>query len=239
LLNGYGGFGLSWTPGFTPWSLARVWLEMGGVVGWTILRGGGEFGQDWHDAGRLANKQNVFDDFIACGEWLVDNGWTSPSRLVSTGQSNGGLLIGATMTQRPDLFAACVPEVGVLDMLHYHEWTSGRWWVGDYGSADDPEQFAYLFEYSPVHNVREGTRYPATMVMVGAHDDHVVPGHSFKFAAALQHAQPDDAGAPILIRIETKTGHGGGKPVAMQVAERADMLAFFASALAIDVSLGG
>jgi prolyl oligopeptidase len=231
LMNGYGGFGVSWTPDFMHWTLSRVWLELGGMLGWTILRGGGEYGQEWHDAGRLANKQNVFDDFIACGEWLIANGWTRRDRLAITGMSNGGLLVGACMTQRPDLYGACVPQVGVLDMLHYHEWTSGRWWVGDYGSAENPDEFAYLYAYSPVHNVRDGVRYPPTMVMAGAHDDHVVPGHSFKFAAALQHAQ--DAPEPILIRIETKTGHGGGKPTAMQVAERADMLAFFTLALSM------
>jgi prolyl oligopeptidase len=230
LLYGYGGFDIALTPAF---AVSRhVWVERGGVLAIANLRGGGEYGKAWHDAGRLANKQNVFDDAIACAEWLVQEGWTSARRLAIQGGSNGGLLVGACMTQRPDLFGACVPEVGVLDMLRFHRFTIGWGWTSDYGCADDPEQFAWLHAYSPLHNLRPGTAYPATLVTTGDHDDRVVPGHSFKFAAALQAAQGGDA--PVLIRIETQAGHGAGKPTGKLIDERTDVLAFLERALGVE-----
>ncbi|PCH77790.1 MAG: S9 family peptidase [Planctomycetota bacterium] len=226
-LYGYGGFNISMTPRFSVSNL--VWMEMGGVFAMPNLRGGGEFGQEWHQAGTVHQKQNVFDDFIAAGEWLCDNGWTSPERLAIRGGSNGGLLVGACMTQRPDLFAACLPAVGVLDMLRYHEFTIGWAWASDFGTSADKDQFKTLYSYSPIHNVRDGVAYPATMITTGDHDDRVVPAHSFKFAATLQAAQ---AGTnPVLIRIETRGGHGAGKPTAMRIAEYADMWAFLANEL--------
>jgi prolyl oligopeptidase len=227
LLYGYGGFNIPVTPGFKPEWL--VWLERGGVLGVANLRGGGEYGRAWHDAGRLASKQNVFDDFAACAQWLIDAGWTRPERLAITGRSNGGLLVGASITQRPELFGAAVPEVGVLDMLRFHRFTIGWAWTSDYGSADDAEQFATLRGYSPLHNVRPGTAYPPTLVTTGDHDDRVVPGHSFKFAAALQAAQAGDA--PVLLRVDTAAGHGAGKPTAKLIDERADVLAFLDATL--------
>ena len=230
-LYGYGGFNIPLTPGFTVAGL--VWLERGGVLAVANLRGGGEYGREWHDAGRLANKQAVFDDAIACAQWLVDAGWTRPARLAIQGGSNGGLLAAACAVQRPDLFGACVPEVGVLDLLRFHRFTIGWAWTSDYGSPDDPEQFAWLRAYSPLHNLVPGTRYPATLVTTGDHDDRVVPAHSFKFAAALQAAQAED-GPPALIRIETDAGHGAGKPTAKLIDERADVLAFLVRALGAD-----
>ncbi|HVM00579.1 MAG TPA: prolyl oligopeptidase family serine peptidase [Egibacteraceae bacterium] len=227
-LYGYGGFSISLTPGFTVANL--VWLERGGVLAVANLRGGGEYGRQWHDAGRLANKQTVFDDAIACAEWLVATGWTRTDRLAIQGGSNGGLLAAACLVKRPDLFGACVPEVGVLDMLRFHRFTIGWAWTSDYGSPDDPEQFAWLHAYSPLHNLVPGTRYPATLVVTGDHDDRVVPAHSFKFTAALQAAQADD-GPPVLIRVETDAGHGAGKPTAKLIDERADVLAFLVRAL--------
>ncbi|MDP8930044.1 MAG: prolyl oligopeptidase family serine peptidase, partial [Actinomycetota bacterium] len=228
LLWGYGGFNAAVTPTFkVQWA---VWLEMGGLLAVASLRGGGEYGQEWHDAGRLANKQNVFDDFIACGEWVTGrSGWSRPDRLAIEGRSNGGLLVGACMTQRPDLFGACVAEVGVLDMLRYHKFTIGWAWVSDYGSAEDPEQFRWLMAYSPLHNLEAGTCYPSTLVTTGDHDDRVVPGHSFKFVAALQAAQGCDN--PVLIRIDTSAGHGVGKPTSKMIQERVDVLAFYLRAL--------
>lgn len=224
LLWGYGGFRASVTPMFKVQWL--VWLELGGLLVVANLRGGGEYGQGWHDAGRLANKQNVFDDFIACAEWLTGSGgWTQPERLAIEGRSNGGLLVGACMTQRPDLFGACLVEVGVLDMLRFHKFTIGWAWVSDYGSANDPEQFEWLMAYSPLHNLEPATCYPATLITTGDHDDRVVPGHSFKFAAALQAAQSCDN--PVLIRIDTSAGHGMGKPTSKCIEERADVLAFY------------
>jgi prolyl oligopeptidase len=230
LLYGYGGFDIALTPGF---AISRhVWVERGGVLAIANLRGGGEYGKEWHDAGRLANKQNVFDDAVACAEWLTGaGGWTRPERLAIQGGSNGGLLVGACMTQRPDLFGACVPEVGVMDMLRFHRFTIGWGWTSDYGCADDPEQFAWLHAYSPLHNLRTGTAYPATLVTTGDHDDRVVPGHSFKFAAALQAAQGGDA--PALIRIETQAGHGAGKPTGKLIEERTDVLSFLERALGV------
>lgn len=227
VLYGYGGFNISLTPGFSVSTLA--WLEQGGVYAVPNLRGGGEYGRAWHEAGQKHHKQNVFDDFIAAAQWLIDNKYTRPERLAIRGGSNGGLLVGAAMTQRPDLFAAAVPAVGVLEMLRYHKFTIGWAWVAEYGSADDPEHFANLLKYSPLHNLKPGTCYPATLIVTGDHDDRVVPAHSFKFAAALQAAQA--GGLPALIRIETRAGHGAGKPTAKLIAEAADVLAFLVQQL--------
>ncbi len=227
LLYGYGGFQIAIGPTFKPEWLA--WMERGGLLAVASLRGGSEYGRPWHDAGRLANKQNVFDDFAACARWLVASGWTRSGRIGISGRSNGGLLVGASLTQHPELFGAAVAEVGVMDMLRFHRFTIGWAWTSDYGCADDPEQFRWLLAYSPLHNIRPGVSYPSTLVTTGDHDDRVVPGHSFKFAAALQAAQAGEA--PILIRIDTDAGHGAGKPVSKQVAERADVLAFLDMAL--------
>jgi prolyl oligopeptidase len=222
LLYGYGGFNIPLTPAF---SISRVgWMEMGGVFAVANLRGGGEYGEEWHQGGTKLKKQNVFDDFIAAAEWLVANKYTSSRRLAIQGGSNGGLLVGACMTQRPDLFGACLPAVGVMDMLRFHKFTAGRFWVDDYGSSDDYEQFKAIFAYSPYHNIKAGAKYPPTMVTTADTDDRVVPGHSFKFAAAMQKAQAGDA--PILIRIETRAGHGAGKPTTKIIEEAADQLAF-------------
>jgi prolyl oligopeptidase len=211
-----------------------VWLEMGGVYAQPNLRGGGEYGEEWHEAGTLLRKQNVFDDFIAAAEWLVANQYTSPAKLAIRGGSNGGLLVGACMTQRPDLFAAALPAVGVMDMLRFHKFTIGWAWTSDYGSSDDAAQFRAIYAYSPLHNLKPGTRYPATLVTTADHDDRVVPGHSFKFAATLQ---ADQAGpAPVLIRIETKAGHGAGKPISKQIEETADSWAFVARNLNMQVA---
>jgi prolyl oligopeptidase len=230
-LYGYGGFNIALTPGFSPADAA--WLELGGVHVVANLRGGGEYGKQWHDAGRLANKQNVFDDFIAAAEHLVSAGYTSPKKLAIAGGSNGGLLVGACLTQRPDLFGAAVAAVGVLDMLRFHKFTIGWAWTSDYGSADTREGFETLIRYSPLHNLRPGTRYPATLVLTSDHDDRVVPLHSFKFAAALQAAQGGDA--PILIRIETKAGHGAGKPTNKIIEEQTDKLAFLVRVLEMEI----
>jgi prolyl oligopeptidase len=230
-LFGYGGFNISMRPQFTVPNL--VWMEMGGVYALANLRGGGEYGKEWHDAGRKLKKQNVFDDFIAAAEWLIANKYTRPERLAIGGGSNGGLLVGAAMTQRPDLFAATLPAVGVMDMLRFHKFTIGWAWVSDYGSAENPEEFKALYAYSPLHNLRPGTRYPATLVTTADHDDRVVPAHSFKFAAALQAAH--DGPAPVLIRIETKAGHGAGKPVSKQIEEHADRWAFLVDNLGMKV----
>ena len=227
LLYGYGGFNISLTPSFSVSRLA--WLERGGVLAIANLRGGGEYGRAWHEAGILANKQNVFDDFIACAEWLTTEGVTSPAKLAIQGGSNGGLLVGAAMTQRPELFGAALPAVGVLDMLRYHSFTIGWAWASDYGSSDNPEAFKHLIKYSPLHSLKDGTVYPATLVTTGDFDDRVVPAHSFKFAAALQQAQAGSA--PVLIRIQTKAGHGMGKPTKMLIQEQADIWAFLVDAL--------
>jgi prolyl oligopeptidase len=222
ILYGYGGYRISLTPSFkVPW---LVWVERGGVLAVACLRGGGEYGKNWHDAGRLANKQNVFDDAIACAQWLIDQGWTTTPQLAIQGGSNGGLLVGACLTQRPDLFGAAIAEVGVFDMLRFHHFTIGWAWISDYGDPDDPDAFATLYAYSPLHNIRQGTAYPATLLVTGDHDDRVVPGHSFKFAATLQAHHAGDA--PVLLRVETSTGHGAGKPTAKLIDERADVLAF-------------
>ncbi|MDP9318919.1 MAG: prolyl oligopeptidase family serine peptidase, partial [Actinomycetota bacterium] len=227
LLYGYGGFQIPVGPMFKPEWLA--WMERGGLLAVASLRGGGEYGKAWHDAGRLANKQNVFDDFAACLRWLAASGWTRPERIGISGHSNGGLLVGASITQHPELCGAAVAEVGVMDMLRFHRFTIGWAWTSDYGSADDPEQFRTLLAYSPLHNIRPGVSYPTTLVTTGDHDDRVVPGHSFKFAAALQGAQAGEA--PILIRVDTDAGHGLGKPVSKLIDERADVLTFLELAL--------
>ena len=222
MLYGYGGFNISQTPSFSITRLA--WMEMGGVYAVANLRGGGEYGEEWHKAGTKLQKQNVFDDFIAAAEYLVEENYTNPSKLAIFGGSNGGLLVGAVTNQRPDLFGAAIPAVGVMDMLRFHKFTAGRFWVDDYGSADDPEEFKALYAYSPYHNIKPGTEYPAVMVTTADTDDRVVPGHSFKYAAAIQQAQAGDA--PVLIRIETRAGHGAGKPTDKVVQEYADRWAF-------------
>ena len=231
LLYGYGGFDIPLTPGFSVPRLA--WLEMGGILAVANLRGGGEYGEDWHKAGTRLDKQNVFDDFIAAAEWLIANRYTRSDKLAIQGRSNGGLLVGAVMTQRPELFGAALPGVGVMDMLRFHEFTAGRFWVDDYGSAEDPGEFRALSAYSPYHNLTPGTRYPATLVTTADTDDRVVPGHSFKFAAALQWAHRGDV--PVLIRIETRAGHGGGKPTGKRIEEAADEWAFLVSALGVEL----
>ncbi|MCH2142053.1 MAG: prolyl oligopeptidase family serine peptidase [Phycisphaerales bacterium] len=236
LLYGYGGFNIPLLPVFSASRL--VWMEMGGVMAVANLRGGGEYGRDWHLDGTKLKKQNVFDDFIACAEWLIEHDWTRPSRLAIQGGSNGGLLVGAAMTQRPELFGACLPAVGVMDMLRYPEFTIGRAWVPDYGDPKVEEEFRALHAYSPYHNLKVGTRYPATMVTTADTDDRVVPGHSFKYAAALQHAQSDEAGAPpVLIRVDRKAGHGAGKPTSMRMDEVADTWAFLIKSLDAPVSV--
>lgn len=223
ILYGYGGFNVSLTPGFS--TANSVWLEQGGIYAVPNLRGGGEYGKEWHNAGTKMKKQNVFDDFIAAAEYLIDNNYTSSDYLAIRGGSNGGLLVGATMTQRPDLMAVALPAVGVMDMLRYHKFTAGAGWAYDYGTSDDSrEMFEYLYGYSPVHNVKDGVEYPATMVTTADHDDRVVPAHSFKFAAELQDKHDGDE--PVLIRIETKAGHGAGKPTSKIIQEYADLFGF-------------
>ncbi|MCL4108857.1 UNVERIFIED_CONTAM: hypothetical protein GTU68_050481 [Idotea baltica] len=231
LLYGYGGFNISLTPGFSVSRLA--WMEMGGIFAMPNLRGGGEYGEPWHKAGTKLKKQNVFDDFITAAEWLIENKYTSKERLAIMGGSNGGLLVGACMTQRPDLYAACLPAVGVMDMLRFQRFTAGRFWTDDYGSSDNPEEFRVLKAYSPYHNLEGGIQYPATMVTTADTDDRVVPGHSFKFAAQLQACQSGTN--PTLIRIETRAGHGSGKPTAMIIEEAADKWAFLAKNLRFEI----
>jgi len=233
-LYGYGGFNAPMTPTF---AVSRaVWLERGGMIAVANLRGGGEYGKAWYDGGRLANKQNVFDDFCAVARWLTTSGWSRPERIAINGGSNGGLLVGACLTQAPELFGAAVPEVGVLDLLRFHKFTIGWAWMSDYGNPDDPLDYAWVRAYSPLHNVVPGKAYPATLVMTGDRDDRVVPGHSFKFTAALQTAQGGKA--PVLIRVETSAGHGAGKPTSKLIAERTDMLAFLEHALITAPSSG-
>ena len=222
LLYGYGGFNISLTPYFSISNLAL--LENGGVYALPNIRGGGEYGEEWHQGGTQLNKQNVFDDFIAAAEYLIAEGYTSSEKLAIRGGSNGGLLVGACMTQRPDLFQVAIPQVGVMDMLRYHKFTIGYYWVPDYGSSDDKEQFENLIKYSPLHNVKEGVCYPATMITTADHDDRVVPAHSFKFAAELQAKQ--SCNNPTLIRIETKAGHGAGKSTEKIIEEASDLWAF-------------
>lgn len=230
LLYGYGGFNISLTPRFSISYLA--WMEMGGIVAVPNLRGGGEYGEQWHLAGKTVDKQNVFDDFIAAAEWLIRERYTSTPRLAIRGGSNGGLLVGAVMTQRPELFGACLPAVGVMDMLRYHRFTAGRFWVDEYGSIDNSDHFAALLKYSPYHNLKPGN-YPATLISTADTDDRVVPMHSFKFAAALQHAQQGPA--PVLIRIETRAGHGAGTPTTKLIESTADYWAFLVKTLNMEL----
>lgn len=229
-LYGYGGFNISLTPSFSVTQL--VWMEQGGVLAIPNLRGGGEYGEQWHQAGTKLNKQNVFDDFIAAAEWLIANQYTCRKKLAIGGGSNGGLLVAACMTQRPDLFAAVLPAVGVLDMLRFHKFTIGWAWCSDYGSPENAEEFKALYAYSPLHNLKPGTHYPATLITTADHDDRVVPAHSFKFAAALQAAHAGEA--PVLIRIETKAGHGSDKPTSKIIEEVADKWAFLIRVLGIE-----
>lgn len=221
-LYAYGGFQINRTPGFNP--SAIMFVEQGGIYCEANLRGGSEYGEEWHKAGMLENKQNVFDDFIAAAEYLIANKYTSSDKLAIAGGSNGGLLVGACEVQRPDLYAVCLPAVGVMDMLRFHKFTIGWGWVVEYGSSDDEEQFEYIYKYSPLHNIKPGVEYPATLVTTADHDDRVVPAHSFKFAAQMQYCQAGDA--PILIRIESKAGHGAGKPTSKRIDEAADTYAF-------------
>jgi prolyl oligopeptidase len=234
LIYGYGGFAITRRPDFDPRRLQ--WMEMGGVYAIANLRGGSAYGRDWHDAGRLANKQNVFDDFINAGRALIEMGWTSPDHLAIHGRSNGGLLVGAVANQAPELFAAALPAVGVMDMLRFNQFTAGRFWVDDYGSPQDPEMFDVLYGYSPIHNVPEGGEYPATLITTADTDDRVVPGHSFKYAAELQASNTGDA--PTLIRIESSAGHGAGTPVSKLVEEAADRWAFIAYHTGLDPLAG-
>ena len=226
LLYGYGGFNISERPRFSAANL--VWMEMGGVYASANLRGGSEYGEEWHRAGTKLKKQNVFDDFIAAAEWLIANRYTRPQKLAIKGASNGGLLVGAVMTQRPELFGATLPAVGVMDMLRFQRFTAGRFWTNDYGSSDNADEFRALYAYSPYHNLKKA-KYPATLVTTADHDDRVVPGHSFKFAAALQEDQTGTA--PVLIRIETRAGHGAGKPITKSIDETADQWAFLVANL--------
>lgn len=229
-LYGYGGFNISLTPSFSVSNLA--WIEMGGIYAVPNLRGGGEYGEAWHQAGMKDKKQNVFDDFIAAAQWLIERKYTNNNKLAIAGGSNGGLLVGACMTQRPELFAAALPAVGVLDMLRFHKFTIGWAWCPEYGDPDREEDFKTLYSYSPLHNLREGTSYPATMIITADHDDRVVPAHSFKFAAALQAAHRGQN--PVLIRIETKAGHGAGKPTSKIIEEASDKWAFLVGNLGVE-----
>ena len=229
-LYGYGGFNVSLTPSFSIANL--VWLEMGGVYAVTNLRGGGEYGEAWHQAGMLHNKQNVFDDFIAAGEWLIANSYTSSEKLAIAGGSNGGLLVGACMTQRPDLFAAALPAVGVMDMLRFHKFTIGWAWCPEYGNPEEAADFHNLYGYSPLHNLQAGTKYPSTLITTADRDDRVVPAHSFKFAAALQATH--QGANPVMIRVETQAGHGAGKPTGKIIAEIADKWAFLVDNLGVE-----
>lgn len=231
ILYGYGGFDISITPSFSPATAA--WLQMGGVYAVANLRGGGEYGEEWHLAGTKLRKQNVFDDFIAAGEWLIANKYTSTPKLAISGRSNGGLLVGAALTQRPELWGATLPGVGVLDMLRFQKFTIGWGWISDYGSSDKADEFAALYKYSPLHNIKPGTKYPPTLITTADHDDRVFPGHSFKFAAALQAAQAGPA--PVLIRIETRAGHGAGKPTSKVIEEVTDQWAFLVKNLRMKI----
>ena len=227
LLYGYGGFNISLQPSFSVTRLA--WMEMGGIYAVANLRGGGEYGKEWHKAGTKLQKQNVFDDFIAGAEYLIEKRYTNSSKLSIFGGSNGGLLVGAVVNQRPELFGAAIPAVGVMDMLRFHKFTAGRFWTDDYGSSENPEEFQALLAYSPYHNVKDGTKYPGILVTTADTDDRVVPGHSFKYAARIQEAQVGDA--PVLIRIETRAGHGAGVPTDKVIADYADRWAFLVRTL--------
>ncbi|MGC1216586.1 MAG: prolyl oligopeptidase family serine peptidase [Phormidesmis sp.] len=232
LLYGYGGFNISLSPAFSVSNL--VWLELGGVYAVANLRGGGEYGESWHQQGIKTAKQTVFDDFIGAGEWLIEQNYTKTEKLAIAGGSNGGLLVGACITQRPDLFSAALPAVGVLDMLRFNQFTIGWAWESDYGSPQKEDEFKALYAYSPLHNLKSGTAYPSTMITTADHDDRVVPAHSFKFAAALQAAHAGEN--PVLIRIETKAGHGAGKPTTKQIEEATDKWAFLAHELGVDLT---
>ena len=221
-MTGYGGFNLNSTPYFSSYYL--TWMEFGGVLVMVNLRGGGEFGQEWHDAAKFEKKQNTFDDFIAAGEWLVENKYTTPSKLAIRGGSNGGLLVGACMNQRPDLFGAVICTYPLLDMLRYHNLLMGPFWVSEYGSADDPDQFEYIYKYSPYHNVKEGTAFPAVLFITGDNDTRVDPMHARKMTALLQASNSSEN--PIIIRYETKAGHSGGRPTSQIIRESAEDLAF-------------
>jgi prolyl oligopeptidase len=235
LLYGYGGFNVIQSPTFSAARLAL--LEQGFVYASANLRGGGEYGETWHQQGMKLKKQNVFDDFIAAAEWLIANKYTSPKRLAIQGGSNGGLLVGAVMNQRPELFGVAIPQVGVMDMLRFHKFTIGWNWIADYGSSDNPEEFKALVKYSPYHNLKPGTKYPATLVTTADTDDRVVPGHSFKFIAQLQYCQAGED--PVLARIETKAGHGAGKPTTKAIEEVADQWAFLVKNLGMKPDLPG
>jgi prolyl oligopeptidase len=227
MLYGYGGFDASITPSFSP--AIATWLQMGGVYAVANLRGGGEYGEEWHLAGTKLRKQNVFDDFIAAGEWLIANKYTSTPKLAISGRSNGGLLVGAVLNQRPELWGATLPGVGVMDMLRFQKFTIGWAWTSDYGSSENKDEFAAIYKYSPLHNIKPGTKYPPTLIVTADHDDRVFPGHSFKFAATLQAAQSGPA--PVLIRIETRAGHGAGKPTSKIIEETTDQWAFLVKSL--------
>ncbi|HEY4212072.1 MAG TPA: prolyl oligopeptidase family serine peptidase [Steroidobacteraceae bacterium] len=229
ILYGYGGFNISEDPSFSP-SVAG-WIQLGGVFALANLRGGGEYGRAWHEAGMKTHKQNVFDDFTAAAQYLIAQKWTNPRRLAIRGGSNGGLLVGATLEQHPELFAAAIPQVGVMDMLRFRDFTVGKGWESDYGTVDNPDEFQAMLKYSPLQNVKPNANYPPTLVTTGDHDDRVFPAHSFKFTAAMQHADPN--GNPILIRIETRAGHGQGKPTAKQIQEMADIYAFVRNAMGL------
>ena len=231
ILYGYGGFNIPLTPGFYPRIIE--WVQMGGVYVSANLRGGSEYGEEWHLAGTKLRKQNVFDDFIAAAEYLISEKYTSPAKLAIEGRSNGGLLVGAVLNQRPDLFGAALPGVGVMDMLRFQKFTVGQSWTVDYGSSDNEQEYRAIRKYSPLHNIKEGTKYPPTFIVTADHDDRVVPGHSFKYAATMQHAQGGNA--PVLIRIETKAGHGGGKPVNKVIEETADEYTFLVKALGVKI----
>jgi len=231
LLYGYGGFNIPITPTFS--TSVFSWLDLGGVWAVANLRGGGEYGEEWHRAGTKLDKQNVFDDFIAAAEWLIESKYTRTAKLAIHGRSNGGLLVGAAITQRPELFGAALPGVGVMDMLRFHKFTAGRFWVDDYGSAENAEEFKALLAYSPYHNLKNHSKYPPTLATTADTDDRVVPGHSFKFAAEMQHRQK--AAAPALIRIETSAGHGGGTPTSKLIEQWADLWAFLVKNLEMKI----
>ena len=234
ILYGYGGFNMPVTPGFSP--MIAAWLQLGGVYAVANLRGGGEYGRTWHEAGMKTRKQNVFDDFIGAAEYLSKSHWTNSARLALSGRSNGGLLVGAVEEQRPDIAAVAVPQVGVMDMLRFREFTVGKAWESDYGSVDNSAEFDALYAYSPYHNVKSGVNYPATLIMTGDHDDRVFPAHSFKFAAAMQHSDPQ--GNPILLRVETRAGHGQGIPTAKLIDQAVDIYAFILHAFGMDLPRG-
>ena len=229
ILYGYGGFSISIEPAFSP--AIAAWIERGGAYAVVNLRGGGEYGRAWHEAGMKTHKQHVFDDCIAAAEYLIAQKWTNSKRLALSGRSNGGLLVGAVEEQRPDLFAAAIAQVGVMDMLRFRDFTVGKGWESDYGSVTNPDEFKALLAYSPYQNVKSNVDYPATLITTGDHDDRVFPAHSFKFAAAMQHAHPQ--GKPVLIRIETRAGHGQGKPTAQLIDETADIYAFILNAMGV------